>query len=474
MHTAGLIRLTPSDKSAVSRVNYNLKIKKTTGRWPNDPAYYHQNDLVSFHGLGSLAKTVPSGAHSFLMTTRNGFRTHGLLSYQLKVSQCRTIVQSFDYQANPHLRPVTAHAMANVLYERIDRYLRTRYGYRLDAGMVSTHIDDDKVKPNPNPVSKERVIYPHLHSHILLPAYNTTGQPIYPYLRKADLYQFQQMNDDIVTSFGLRDYYFQKARRLIHPMSAYTLNGVHRQTASDLEKAQQAFEEANQYAWPASRVFNVSPARFRKIRHKRNSYLRVKFNFRTKTTHDVQTDRKEKKFTLDVFSRNALLQTPWYALNNLRLLRWRDYKEARSERLLRCFDFSVVQSRATSFHVYQRTIEMSTIRLRRLIKRKRYTRRVSLRKTLIRVRKSDVKNMRKYDNLNSDEKFERFMRRELAGESLIHGSDRLVGDANRAIASSKTAKDEDSTKRSSARNARTPHIPPAKRSHSRQHGIDIQ
>lgn len=254
-------------------------------------------------------------------------------------TSCHTIIQSFDFGANPKLNPATAHAMGNSLFTQIQHYLSNKYGYKLDNGLISTHIDRGYLTKNHNPRAKVISRQPHLHSHIVIPNYNSAGQSISPYMRKNDLYQYQLLNDNIIRQNGLKDYYFLKLERQIRPFSSYTLNPttrqIQRRNPSNLQRGWRAFKTANDFAWDHSKftVKSFNNENFHKIRKTRDHYLSASYGYKVKKVDDVQTKLPKHIFTMDTFTASQALKTQWCNLRDLRILRWQNKDDVLAERL---------------------------------------------------------------------------------------------------------------------------------------------
>lgn len=402
--TAGIIKATTAHDIA-SRVHYNLQAYKTEGSWLNDTYNYHQSDLISFHGnCKQEGLSIRHEGNKLINDTRYNIKLamhmRARRYWDPRWSQCHTIVQSFDYKANPQLSPKDAHAMGNQLYQDILRYMKARYGYIVDDGMVSTHLDDNSSKQNP---FTRRWVQPHLHNHIIIPSYNAYGLSISPYMRDYDLYQIKGFNDTIMASpeYGLNDYYFNKLHRLAKPYSSYKLSDRPR---SNPELAWQAFKVANDYAWdkdnPMDDEGHIPLPAFKKTRHDRDQYLTKHFQFQPKISHDQKTGQPRRVYTMGILSLSKNGARQWQGMRSLRILQWLDRKEMKSERLYWQLDFTGMSNKIMTFKTYEKTMQIVTQKLPSLNKiatsKARQNNRISLYKVFDKVVPNTKPDMTKH------------------------------------------------------------------------------
>lgn len=365
--TAGLIKVI-GGRSIASRVNYNRQVYKTEGSWLNDNYDYNQSELISFcdnsalPGL-SLQQQGNKLINDGLYNIRSAMDQRPYSYWNKSWSQCYTIVQSFDYVANPQLSPKNAHAMGVHLYNDIKLYMKARYGYAIDDGMISTHLDDNK--PHKNKHTGLRV-HPHLHNHIIIPSYNGYGRSASPYLREYDLYQFKGFNDSILASpqYNLNNYYFAKLQRLGKAYQTYKLTDKPRRNP---ERGWLAFKVANDYAWDKNKPMDsngrITEHAFKETVHSRNQYLSSHFQFEMKLVPDIKTGKPRRTYTMGIFPLDSHKNRPWLSMRSLRILQWLDRKEMKAERLYWQLDFKGTTDKIMSFQTYEKAMRLATQKL---------------------------------------------------------------------------------------------------------------
>lgn len=356
--TSGLVKIT-SARNASGIVRYNMKTTKTEGKWKQQDKPVHQKDLVGFYGTASHpGLSLNRQGNLFALQTNNNARMANLYNGNTKhrmmydnlpnrLSTCHTIVQSFDYDANPNLRPKQVHRMGEQLLVGVKKYLKSRYNYNLDAGMISTHIDDNK-----DIVRHGQEHQKHLHNHIVIMSYNDSGQSISPYLRIPDLYCFKQINDRIASENGLKDYYFKKLEREIKPNSSFSKSRAKKtKTSSNLQKAVQRFSKANNQA------FDIYPSfkKYTKALKLRNQQLNIAYGYKKRDKKDTRTHQKRRQFTMDDFHSKQNKQR-WYNINNLRLLAWKNKHDEKCERLIKEFNLNKLGKKALPYKDYLETM----------------------------------------------------------------------------------------------------------------------
>lgn len=359
MSTSGLIKLT-SDRNVEAIVKYNTKPIKTMGKWKNQDNVLHQSDLVSFCGdYQHRGLPLTEQGNIFIQqVNRNASlsnlhrkRKFSLGTWPRSVSLCRTVIQSFDYRANPNLTPVQVHHMGIQMMTGLQKYFNSQYNYKLNGGLVSTHIDDDHEQ-----FVRGKIHHTHLHNHIVIPSYNSYGQSISNYLRKTNLYDFQHLNDEITTINNLHDYHFWKLEKQIVPNSSFTRDrATHHH--SHLQTAIITFTKANNHA------FDKYPNDFQKARQTRNHELTFKYQYHTRTKKDSKTGEPRQQFTMQQFLSPKTHQYTWYNLRNLRILVWKNKKQEECERFIKQLNFSKTRMTAVSYGEYKHTITAITKQL---------------------------------------------------------------------------------------------------------------
>jgi Relaxase/Mobilisation nuclease domain. len=210
MKSASVVKIT-SGASARNLVDYNQQESKVTGQWRKQDGEYQPTELLKYVGDQSKPYLSLDEQGQYFVANAKGnldlSRKIGQAA-KIKSSEVHTIIQSFDYQINPELTPGEANQMGIEYFAAIQDYLKDKYNYELDLGMVSTHIDRSEIKMSATNLGK--VNYPHLHNHIVIPSYNAQGVNIAPYLRKENIYAFKDLNDKIVDNHNLKDLSFCK------------------------------------------------------------------------------------------------------------------------------------------------------------------------------------------------------------------------------------------------------------------------
>lgn len=350
MGTASLVKIT-SAHNVSGIVKYNTKEQKTIGHWRNQPTKLQQTDLVSFEGM---YKHPSLSLHQQGLMFARQAKDNAVLSniykpYGHKISSsripknyslCHTVVQSFDYKANPNLTPKKVHRMGIQMLAGIKSYLDTNYNYKLNGGLVSTHIDDDKPQ-----IIRGKIHHTHLHNHIIILSYNNQGKSISPYIRKTDLYSFKHINDNVGVINNLKDYYFLKLKRQIQPNSTFTKQRKTRHR-SHLQEAVYAFTECN------NKSYDKYPNDYRKAKMLRNNSLQYTFQFRTRIRKDSKTGKPHQQFTMRGFI-NKNNKIMWFNLTNLRLLRWRNKKEERCERIIKQLQINQVRNIPITYNEFE-------------------------------------------------------------------------------------------------------------------------
>lgn len=352
MKTSDLIKIT-SARNVPAIVKYNTKSTKTIGHWQHQQENLKRNNLVSYTGYFnqptlSLHQQGLIFSHqamqNAILSNLNRHRLTSYTSIPKNYSLCHTIVQSFDYHANPDLTPHKVHRMGLQMMVGLKSYFKTKYDYTLDGGLVSTHIDDDHPK-----LIRGKIHHTHLHNHIIILSYNNQGKSISPYIRKADVYSFHHINDNICMHNNLKDYYFLKLQKEINPSSSFTQHRpVH--SKSHLQHAIDIFTKCNNIA------YDYYPTNFKKAHQLRNHELTFSYQFRTRSKKDTKTHRMHTQFTLKgMVSRNQKIQ--WYNLTNLRLLLWRNKKEERCERLIKQINISQISNIPITYQQFQTDLQ---------------------------------------------------------------------------------------------------------------------
>lgn len=340
MKSAAVVKVSGA-KSVSSLTHYNEQEYKTSGIWKNDDHIYSQEELISFYGSSDTPqKNLKQQTSTFIKNTRIGLKVYQLLNKSHAVSKHKayTIIQSFDYQANPDLRPEEVHALGEQYLRKICKYMMDNYNYLITDGMISTHIDRSSVQTKRKPVVKNQqvlnvqdVVVPHLHNHIIIPAFNSKGEPISKYLRKEDIYALQTLNDDLCVENNLNDYYFSKLHQSIDPQSSFSRK-KDTLTKSNLQKAYVRFTKANKRAW-------MGRGKFKQSLKKRNELLLKEYRLSFRYVKDPKNNRLKKQFTMIDFV-NDKHQQMWYNVKNLKLLYWENEPESIVEQIIQHLDFS--------------------------------------------------------------------------------------------------------------------------------------
>jgi hypothetical protein len=351
MKSASVVKIT-SGASARNLVDYNQQESKVTGQWRKQDGEYQPTELLKYVGDQSKPYLSLDEQGQYFVANAKGnldlSRKIGQAA-KIKSSEVHTIIQSFDYQINPELTPGEANQMGIEYFAAIQDYLKDKYNYELDLGMVSTHIDRSEIKMSATNLGK--VNYPHLHNHIVIPSYNAQGVNIAPYLRKENIYAFKDLNDKIVDNHNLKDYRFAKLQHELYPVTTQTIT-KNTESSSHLQKAYQRFSEVNEIAWSSN------PGSYLKALEQRDSLLKENYGYQSKLQIDTKTRKSQTRFTMKDF-RDKSGKQKWYSISNLRCLNWSTKEQADAEQMLNQVDFKGAENQTPSYQEYKTTMYLT-------------------------------------------------------------------------------------------------------------------
>lgn len=318
--------------SIASIAQYNQQQKKINGQWI-DGNTYEAEDLFGIVGKNTAPQLpLTKQLEMFTQNVHNNAMVH-----EIKLSETEknygsrngtapnlviTMIQSFDFNANPELRPPEAHQMAEELFNTVGEYAQSNHlPFNFDSALISTHIDKSKIEQGykKNKDGILRINEPHLHSHIVIPAFDYQGDPFYNFLRPQQKYDIRALNDEILAKHNLYDYHFNKLLEQIDPV---IISSKIKQ--DNLNLAKQRLYQVNISLKP-----ELVAQAFEKTKKLRDSELEQRFGFTKKM---VQKTPPQFLFTMDDFEedpdKKKKEKKPWYNTKQLKTLTWDDPQSA--------------------------------------------------------------------------------------------------------------------------------------------------
>ncbi|TPR16728.1 relaxase family protein [Apilactobacillus timberlakei] len=372
--SASIVKVS-SSTSSVFITNYNKREKKINGTWLMQPDEYSRDDLLSFHGESAYDfDDLDLQAQNFEKEIINNFKikeikvfeNNGKGNYLRNNNDTYTVIQSFSLTSNPGLTPREAHIMGNELFKGMQKYYKQNFNYNLESGFVSTHIDRDGYKKQNNDGKKhnsKKVLEPHLHNHIVVPAINHNGHSLTYLLSKSNVKDIRSMNDQIAMNHSLNDYYLLKLENNIKPQNKIIRRKKDNMT--DIDIAALRFEDANN-RFSYSEILND----FDKCKNERDKYLKDQYGYIEKEEPSFQFPKhysnelkvgKTTKFTMKDFSLDSNNELTYYNEINLGGLIWNNKSQALNYKNIKALELQNVNTILQSPKEYQQTLSHSFI-----------------------------------------------------------------------------------------------------------------
>ncbi|TPR14968.1 hypothetical protein DY052_05960 [Apilactobacillus timberlakei] len=372
-HSAGYVNV-KAVKNGSDVTDYNLQEEKISGKWINQNEKYVNQQLLTFYGSNqykfddleqqgeSFKREIKSNRtiKSFKMVFAASKNKHVNYSMKNNTNDAYTIIQSFDFNANPQLTPKEAHTMGSELYDGYKKYLKNNFNYDLSSGFIATHIDRDSIKAVTYN-NKNKVLNAHLHNHIVIPAINSKGDSISNYLSRSNIMDLREINDRLVMKHNLNDFYLKKLSYELQPNQKLLEDKPHSPYNKDLKNAVERFHQANNQ-------FNFKEIShdFDKTKKKRDAFLKEKYGYQTKqikSSSNVASPYLKPQvrnvFTMNDFKLNKDKTPRYYNQSNLRTLSWNEQSQALAYKDLRSIKFDDVDLALQSPKDYQKTLQHS-------------------------------------------------------------------------------------------------------------------